>query len=77
MFTKDQMEKEIHFLHSEFDLLKMQERDLDAQIEMRAHKDDSVNEVVKQVASLLVELKAAELANRITNARFSTFDDFY
>lgn len=55
----------------------MQERDLEAQLEAKAHKDESVNEVVKQVASLLVELKAAELANKVTNARFSTFDDFY
>ena len=55
----------------------MSERDLDAQLEIKAPKDESVNEVVRQVASLLVELKAAEIANRVDYARFSNFDDFY
>ena len=71
------MEKEIFFLKQEFELLQMKKKDLDAQIQGRVHKDESVNEVVRQVATLLVELKAAEMANRVTNARFSTFDDFY
>jgi len=45
----------------------MKDKDLSAQVNSRRHKDEAVNEVVKQVATLLVELKAAELANRITN----------
>lgn len=52
--------------------------DLAELLKSKAHKDDAVKEKVKEVATLLVEFKTVELANRINNARFSTFDDdFY